>query len=228
MLQGLIQFGAVIPFALCLAHAQDVTGDWLGAIPRPSGDMRIALHITKVETGLKATLDAVDQGVKGVPINSIKLAESKLTFDLPAFQASYEGNVDGAGTAIEGVLAGAEGAVPMTLRRGTVAKVQHKPAKPSDIDGDWTGTLSVGERQDYWFHISNTEDGLIVAMDLPAQNIQGVEASSVKRSDSSISLEWKVFGSRFEGKIAEDRSAIEGAVTQAGMSFPFTLKRAKP
>jgi hypothetical protein len=76
--------------------------------------------------------------------------------------------------------------------------------------------------------MTNTEDGLIVTMDLPDEHIQAAPASSVKRSDASLSIEWSVFGSRFDGKIVPDRSAIEGEVSQAGMSFPFTMKRVKP
>jgi hypothetical protein len=41
-------------------------------------------------------------------------------------------------------------------------------------------------------------------------------------------MEWRVFGSRLDAKIAEDRNVIEGTVTQAGNSLPFTLKRVKP
>jgi hypothetical protein len=41
-------------------------------------------------------------------------------------------------------------------------------------------------------------------------------------------MEWSVFGSRLDAKIAEDRNVIEGTVTQAGNSVPITLKRVKP
>jgi len=38
--------------------------------------------------------------------------------------------------------------------------------------------------------------------------IKDAESSSVERAGPSLAIEWKVFGSRFEGKIAEDLSAI--------------------
>ena len=229
MSKSMLRFVPILPFALCLAQAQEVAGDWLGMLAMPSGDRRIALHISKANSGLKATLDSVEQGIAGFPLDSIKVVDSTLTFSSNAFQFSYEGKVDAAVTAIEGTFAGEAGSAPVTFRRGAVAKVEHKRAKPTDIDGDWSGTLNAaGLEQKYLFHITNTEDGLIVAMDFPAQYVKGAEASSVKRDDSSLALEWKAFGSRFEGKIAEDRSAIEGTVTQAGSTFPFTLKRTKP
>ena len=215
--------------ALAAVYAQDVTGDWIGTLNLPStGDLRLALHIGKAENGLKATLESVDQGAT-IPVESIQFADSRLTFDLKTLKASYDGKLDAAAKTIEGEFGSTSGSVPFILRRGTFPKAEHKPAEPSDIDGDWSGILSAGgEQQTYFFHFKNTADGLIVTMDFPAQNIKGAEASSVKRKDSSLAIEWSTFGSRFEGTVAQDRKSIQGAVTQAGKSFPFTFDRSKP
>jgi hypothetical protein len=229
MLKRPFGFVSLFPIAFCLAQAQaitqDITGDWIGTFATPAGDRRIALHISKADTALKATLDSVNEGVTGIPLPDIKLAESKLTFKLAGGEASFDGIVDAAGITIEGTLEGGAGSVPMTFRRGRFARIEHKPAKPTDIDGDWTGTLNAKGPQTYVFHIANTQDGLIATMDAPSQKVMGAEASSVTRHDSSLSIEWKVFGSQFQGKIAEDRSAIEGSVSQGDHSFPLTLKR---
>jgi hypothetical protein len=208
------------------AHAQDVTGDWIGTLNLPStGDLRLALHISNAQNGLQATLDSVDQGAS-IPVDSIQFADSRLTFDLKTLQASYDGKVDAAATTIEGELGNASGSVPFILRRGTFPRVEHKPAQPSDIDGDWSGTLRDGDVQaDVVIHIMNTEDGLVVTLDEPSQHVNGAEASSVKRAGASIVMEWNVFGSRYEGKIAEDRSAIDGTVAAGGGNFPLALKR---
>jgi hypothetical protein len=211
-----------ISVALSLLQAQDVAGDWVGTFARPGSDLRIALHIGKPGSGFKATLDSVDQGISGIPLDAVQIVDSRLTFHLIALQASYDGKLNPAATAIEGALTGGWGSSPLNFHRGTIPRVEHKAAKPSDIDGDWTGTL---EGQAYLFHIANTEDGLIVMMDVPDQHIKGAPSSIVTRSDSSIAMEWKVFGSRFDAKISEDRNTIEGTVTQAAASLPMTLKR---
>jgi hypothetical protein len=220
-----------LPFVLCvlsLAPAQDVTGDWLGTLVLPLGERRIALHISKADNSLKATLDSLEQGVTSAPLDSVTVADSRLAFKSNVFHFAYEGKVDAAVTSIEGTIAAAAGSAPLTFHRGTVARVEHKRAKATDIDGDWSGTLNTtGQEQEYLFHIKNTEDGLIVAMDLPSQYIKDAESSSVERNGSSLAIEWKMFGSRFEGKIAEDLSAIGGIVTQAGQSFPFAMKRTR-
>src|SRR2546421_12723032 len=90
------------PIALCLAQAQDITGDWLGTFSTPAGDRRLALHIGKADNVLKATLDSVNEGVSGIPLPDIKLADSRLTFNLAGGEASFDGKRDVSGTAIEG------------------------------------------------------------------------------------------------------------------------------
>src|SRR5262245_49873781 len=96
-----------------LAQAQDVTGDWLGTLVRPSGESRVAMHIAKSEGGLKGTLDFIEQGVSGVPMESIQLAGPKLTFQISAVQASFEGKVDAGSAAIEGAATGQSGTAPL-------------------------------------------------------------------------------------------------------------------
>ncbi len=225
----MLRFAFILPCALGLAPAQDVTGDWLGTLAMPNGERRIALHISKTENGLTATLDSIEQAVTGAPLDSVTLAGSTFSFAANIFHFSYEGQVDVAGTSIDGTISSKDGSAPLTFRRGLAVKTEHKRAKATDIDGDWSGSLSAaGQEQKYLFHIMNTEDGLIVTMDLPSQYVKGAESSSAERNDASLVVEWKVFGSRFEGKIGEDRNAIEGTVSQAGQSFPFTMKRVKP
>ena len=225
MIKHLFSFAAIVPMALCFAEAQEVTGDWLATLAMPYGDLRLALHVKKSDGGLKATFDSVDQGVRDLPVTTIKLTDSMLTFSLTAPSISFEGKVDAAVTEIDGTISGQAGSAPVTFRRGVIPIVEHKPAPPTDIDGEWTGTL---EGQEYLFHITNTEDGLIVAMDLASQHIKGAEANSVIRKDSSIAMEWKAFASRFEGKIADDKKSIDGNVTQAGNNLPFSFKRVQP
>ncbi len=224
-----LRFICILFCALGLAKAQDVTGDWLGTLAMPNGERRIGLHISKAENGFKATLDSIEQGVTGVPLDAVTLTGSTLSFSAKAFHFSYEGQVDVAGTSIDGNISAEAGSAPLTFHRGLAIKPEHKRAKATDIDGDWSGILEGnGQEQKYVFHIMNTEDGLIVAMDLASQYVKGAESSSAERNDSSLAVEWKAFGSRFEGKISEDRNAIEGTVSQAGQSLPFTMRRVKP
>jgi hypothetical protein len=212
-----------------IAKAQDVVGDWQGSLKAGGAELRLVLHITKGEGGeLKATLDSVDQGANGIPVSAITLKDSQLSLTVEAVHGAYEGKVNAAVTEIEGTWSQGQ-PLPLVFQRATSAiKTTHKPAKPSDIDGAWMGTLDAGTMKlRVVFHITNTEDGLIATLDSPDQGAEGLPVTSVTRDGESLKLEVKQIGGRFEGKIGKDLTSIEGTWTQSGNALLLVLKRVK-
>ncbi len=179
--------------------------------------MHLVVRIAKADNGsLKATMDSPDQGAKGIPISSISLKDSRLTFTSDAVHGTYEGTVNAAGTAIQGTWT--QGApLPLNLTRAV---------RPSDLDGTWQGTLEAGGvKLRTVLHLTTTKDGLAGSMDSPDQGAMGLPVSTAKRDGSSLTLELKVVGGKFQGTIAKDLSAIEGTWTQGGGSVPLVFKR---
>lgn len=213
-----------------LAHAQDIAGDWQGTLDTGMGQLRLVLHITKAADGaLQATLDSIDQpGANGIPVNSITLKSSKLNLDVTAVHGTYDGTVATDGKAISGTWNQGK-ALPLEFKRATApVKTEHKPAKPSDIDGTWMGTLDTGAMKlRVVFHIVNTEDGLTATMDSPDQGAKGLPTTSVTRTGTSLKIEAKNLNGVFDGKIAADLSTIDGNWTQHGSTMPLVLKRTK-
>ncbi len=209
-------------------NAQEVTGDWLGTLSVNGVELRLVLHISKAADGsLKATVDSMDQGANGIPVGPITLADSKLNFTVPAVSGGYEGKVNAGGTAIAGTWTQGQ-PLPLEFRRGVAAKVEHKPGKPSDIDGAWQGGIDVGQNSlRMIFHIVNTEDGLMATLDVPDQGAKAVPVTTVTRDGSALKLEMKGLGGGFEGKVSPDLSTIDGTWTQVGNSLPLVLKRVK-
>lgn len=114
------------------------------------------------------------------------------------------------------------------IRATTPIKTEHKPAKPSDIDGAWMGSLELGAATlRVVFHIANTEDGLIATMDSPDQNAKGMPTSSVTRDGANLTIEAKSIGAIYQGKIAPDLSSIDGTFTQMGAPHPLVLRRVR-
>lgn len=220
---------ALAVFSATVARAQDIVGDWQGTLKPGTVELRLVLHIAKGDDGsLKATLDSIDQGANGIPVTSISLQDAKLSFSVESVHGSYEGKVTSDGTEIEGTWSQRQ-SLPLDFKRATTpVKTEHKPAKPSDIDGAWMGTLDVGETKlRVVFHITNTEDGLMATMDSPDQNVKGVPVTVVTRNGSSLKLELKGIGGVFEGEIDKSLTSIEGTWTQGGGAIPLVLKRAK-
>jgi hypothetical protein len=225
-----VMVAAVIISTAPIARAKGIVGDWQGTLkPLPGAELRLVLHITQGGDGsLKATLDSVDQAVNGIPVTSITLKDSKLNLTLESVHGTYEGTVNADATEITGTWSQGQ-PLPLKFKRTTTPlRTEHKPAKPSDIDGAWMGTLDTGAmRLRLVFHITNTEDGLIATMDSPDQKVEGIPVTVVTRTGSSLKLELKQIGGAFEGKISNDLATIEGTWTQGGGTLPLVLKRVK-
>jgi hypothetical protein len=210
------------------AQAQDISGDWQGTLSAGGAELRLVLHLTKSADGsFTATLDSVDQGTNGIPVNSVSLNDSKLSLGIDAVHGTYEGEVAADGKSISGTWSQGA-ALPLEFKRAVPVKTEHKPAKPSDIDGAWMGSLDLGAiRLRVVFHIVNTDDGLITTMDSPEQNQNGVPTTATKRDGAALKIEMKAIGGIFEGKIAADRQSIDGTFTQLGSPHDLLLKRVK-
>jgi pimeloyl-ACP methyl ester carboxylesterase len=219
----------VILLIAAVSRAQDITGDWQGTLDTGMGELRLVLHISKAADGsLKATLDSVDQNANGIPASSVTLKDSKLSLDVTAVHGTYEGNVSADAKTISGIWNQGKD-LPLEFKRATAPiKTEHKPAKPSDVDGVWMGTLDIGvAKLRIVFHLINTEDGLMATMDSPDQGAKDIPTTSCTRDGASLKIEAKNINGGFEGKIAPDLSSIDGTFTQMGAPHPLLLKRVK-
>ena len=217
-------------FAASAVRAQDIAGDWEGTLHAGAADLRLVLHINKTDAGaLKATLDSVDQAANGIPVSSISLKDSKLSLGVELVHGTYEGKVSSDGATISGTWS--QGTpLPLEFKRSAApVKPQHKPAKPSDIDGAWLGTLEVsgGIKLRVVFHIVNTEDGLTATADSPDQGAKGMPVTSVTRNGESLKFAMKAVAAAFDGKISADHATITGTFTQRGTDVPLVLTRVK-
>jgi len=229
VMKGILILAAQVVAAASLASAQDIAGDWQGTLAANGAELRLVLHITKGDNGaLKATLDSVDQSANGIPVSAISLKDSKLSLSVDAVHGTYEGKVAADGNTISG--AWSQGRpLPLDFKRATASvKTEHKPAKPSDIDGAWMGSLDTGAiKLRVVFHIVNTENGLTATLDSPDQGAKGLPVTSVTRDGAALKMEANQLGGVFEGKIAADQSSIEGTWTQRGANLPLVLKPVK-
>ena len=200
----------ILALAATLARAQDIAGDWQGALDTGMGQLHLILHITKAADGkLTATLDSVDQNANGIPVNSVTVKDSKLSLDVAAVHGTYEATVAPDGNSMKGTW-NQGSALPLEFKRA-VAPATKAAAKPSDIDGTWTGSLDTGAgKLRVVFHIVNTADGLTATMDSPDQGMNGLDTSSVSRNGATLKIEAKKIGDRKNTRLKrrhlEDRS----------------------
>jgi hypothetical protein len=206
------------------ANAQTVEGDWQGTIKADDLELRLRLHVTKDEKGtLKATIDCIDQGVRGLPIDAISLKDSTLNFELEVAGASYEGKINADHTRISGVFTQAGMSIPLEFTRITVdQETKEKTPKPSDIDGYWIGGSS---RLRFVLHIITYDDGMTAKHYSPDQTMFGIPVTTITRVGAELKFEIKPIRGVFEGKINPELTTISGTWKQNGASISLILKR---
>ena len=211
----------IIPMLVCFAVsglAQQIAGDWEGSLKVGGGVLRLVFHFTQAADGsLKATFDSPDQNAPGIAISSIRLKDSQLSLTSAAVHGTFEAKVSADGNTIDGIWSQGQ---PLAL-------VLHRIVK-SDIAGDWSGTLETGAQTlRTVFHITATTGGLSATLDSLDQGAKGIPVSSITRDGASIKMQVAMVGGRFEGKLSEDGSLIDGIWTQA-IPLPLVLKRGAP
>jgi len=216
----LILAALVAAAGLAQAQDKDLTGDWQGTLAAGGANLRLVLHVSKAADGsLKANLDSVDQGVN-IPVNSVTFKDSRLSLSLEMIHGSYEGKISTDGNVISGTWTQGQ-PFPLDFKRPA-------PAKPSDIDGTWMGTLDTGTiKLHVVFHILNSANGLTATMDSPDQGMKSLQTSAVKRDGASLRIEADKLDGVYVGTIAADKSSIDGKWTQKGNTFPLALKPVK-
>src|ERR1044071_3205626 len=71
-------------------------GIWLGVLDVGPVKLRLAFHVDQQPDGsLRATLDSLDQGATGIPVDRATLTGSTVRFELTRLNASFEGKLEG-------------------------------------------------------------------------------------------------------------------------------------
>ena len=211
------------------AAQPQIIGDWGGTLSVMGNQLHLVFHIAAGKDGaMTATLDSIDQGANGIPVDVVLLKDSKLTMTVNAVPGTgtFEGTVNKDASGIDGKWT--QGQNPPLDLKLTPAKPQvaAKPGTPSDIDGTWAGLLDAGAMTLHLnFKIVNMENGLSASLQSADQSPAWAPANSVTRDGDKITITFSAFGATFEGKIAADKATIVGTFTQQGHEMPLVIKK---
>ena len=106
-----------------------LVGIWQGVIKAGGSEVRLVFHLSHDGGQWTATVDSPDQGVEGIPVESTTVEASKISLEIPAAGARYEGTLNDDNSVIEGNWYQAGGTFPVDLQR--VDKVE-KITRPQD------------------------------------------------------------------------------------------------
>jgi hypothetical protein len=99
-----------------LAAPSDIDGTWQGSLDTPKGTLRILFKIVNMDTGLTATMQSPDQAPNWMPTTSVTRSGDKLTIDMKAFGASFEGQINAAKDTIDGSFTQGD-SIPLVLKK---------------------------------------------------------------------------------------------------------------
>lgn len=119
---------ALLPMSLL---AQEVAGTWSGKLDVGGRSLRIVFHLSQQGEGWHATMDSPDQGVKGIPVDSVAVNQFGITLGVKPLQMTYMGGFMGRDNLV-GVLAQQGQQRSLMLTRGEPERPNRpqEPAKP--------------------------------------------------------------------------------------------------
>ena len=110
--------------------AQEITGQWNGALKVQTVQLRLVFNIKKTEAGYSATMDSPDQGAFGIPVTSTSFENDVLKISITNANIQYEGTL-GDDNIIIGVFKQAGQSFPMNLSRDEIEKIgSNRPQEP--------------------------------------------------------------------------------------------------
>jgi pimeloyl-ACP methyl ester carboxylesterase len=211
---------AALVAAPVAAQQQDYTGDWHGALTI-TGGQRLRLIVTIAAApggGLGGQLESVDQapGHK-IPIDTLAIADGRLTFAMPAIRATYEGRWDPARSLFAGTFTQSGTPLPLDLARGAGGA---EPAI-SGLDGSWETRLERnGVQLRLILRVATSALGTIALFDSPDMMANGLAVTGLARDGQAVRFTVPAGESSFQGILSADGARISGRWSRAG--YPDT------
>lgn len=115
-----------------IVTAQEITGEWNGALKVQGTQLRLVFNIVKTNNGFSATMDSPDQGAKGIPVTNTTFENSKIKLEITNARIEYNGELKE--NEIVGTFKQGGQEFPMNLSKKAIEKEVIKrpqePAKP--------------------------------------------------------------------------------------------------
>lgn len=235
---GLLLVGTLAGTA---ATTNDIIGDWRGTLDAGAAKLRLVFHVkSSPGGGFAGTLDSIDQGARGIPVDSVRLTNNTLRMEVKSVSGVYEGTLDASGKRATGTWTQGAGVMPLVLEKGTGTNVTAAPEKLSPADlaanklaaqklaGTWNGKLSLGPqslrlRVNIAKTAAGTASGTLDSLD---QGANGIPLSGLTLKDGTVRFEAPGIGGIYEGKLDVPGKVLTGEWRQGGQTFPLELTRA--
>lgn len=214
------------------AQTPNPTGHWDGVIRAPFGEVRVAVDLTKDESGnLHGTFSNPGEQINGLPFARVTMEGRSVTLDLKTGtqQQTFKGTLSPDGASISGDFLISVYGVPFDLKRTGDANIQAAPRSPAidrALEGTWRAELGLdGNAQPMTMTLTNHEDHTATGAWWIDEAVQipltiAVEGSSLKIS-SPVTRE------TYSGTFNPGGAEIVGTFREGPMEVPVTFRRAR-
>ncbi|HYI47631.1 MAG TPA: alpha/beta hydrolase [Allosphingosinicella sp.] len=200
------------------AHAtqEPWLGDWHGTLAMP-GRPQLRLIVTIAGTpagGHSGQLESVDQAPgRKIPIETLAIADGRLTFAMPAMRIAYDGRWDPARNLFAGTFTQNGTPLPLDLARGAGA------AQPviNGLDGSWeTRIQRNGAELRLILRVATNALGTIAMFDSPDMMANGLAVTGLAREGQAVRFSVPAGDSSFQGNLSADGARMSGRWSRSG------------
>jgi pimeloyl-ACP methyl ester carboxylesterase len=111
--------------------AKGIEGIWLGTLKVGAVELRLVFHVSRKPDGAyTATMDSLDQGAKGIPLDEASLKDKTVRFEFKKGMANFEGTLKAGGAEISGDWKQGGASFPLVLKHADKEPVISRPQDP--------------------------------------------------------------------------------------------------
>jgi RNA polymerase sigma factor (sigma-70 family) len=215
----------------------NIAGAWEGTLSVPAMQQKVhlVLKIARANGTYAATLDSIDQGVKGIQASKLDVDKETIRVAFAGLKAEFVAGIDPGVTRLSGNWQQGTMRVPLVFTRtakpdiitASLAEADYTPRPGSDIQGLWRATLTSGQMSlRLNLKIAELADGLVRAeLQSADQSSLWTPASSVTYNGSHLKMDFAGLGGVFEGEINTSAGQITGDWKQRGKQVPAIFRR---
>jgi hypothetical protein len=218
----------VVTASAAQAQSLSPTGHWKGTIEIPNNPMDFEMELGRNGRGeLIGTLTAGADRVT-LPLLKVTLTGSTLVFYGRTDQ-QFHADLLPSGKSPSGTAALSGYELPFSMGRAGEATIDPPPASPAvtkQLEGVWTGTLSVGSRSlRLAVTIANQPDGTALGHTVSLDEGNLTVPLVVSQSGRNVKIDTRGLVTSYVGALNDAATELSGTFTQGVTSLPLTLVR---
>lgn len=112
-------------------NASSLVGTWEGTLKVGAVTLRMVFNVSQKDGALVATMDSPDQGVRGIPVSAVALADAVATFEVKKISGVYQGTLSADGSRLEGGWKQGGRTFPLSLQKAVAGQAPSQAEAPS-------------------------------------------------------------------------------------------------